>query len=112
VQESFLLYPAYKSGHLIHAQIDGSSSLRATLLNRRGHPLALSTGYLSREDNPTKKIPFFTNREGKVFVNGLKEGRYELYINNKNLKTRVSIPPSSEPIEDLGVLQLKKGVEK
>lgn len=108
-QESFLLHPAYKSGHLIEAKIDGKVSFRAVLLDHRGKKLPLSTGHLVKENEPAQKVAFFTNREGKVFINGLKEGRYIVKVEAKNLETAVSVQLSREAVQDLGRLQLKKG---
>lgn len=110
-QENFLLYPTYKSAHLITAKIDGQKSLRAILLDLEGKPLSLATGHLTPESAPTEKIPFFTNRDGKVFINGLKKGRYILKINGKRLTQTFSISRKPNPVEDLGALPLKKGVD-
>lgn len=94
-QESFVLIPKYKSGHLFIVGQAGQIALRARLESINGSPLNLKVGYLVSATNPEKIFPFFTNRNGLLFVEGVAPGIYKLKI---------------EEFEDIEIdLQAKKG---
>ncbi len=94
-QESFVLIPKYKSGHLFIVGQAGQIALRARLESIKGSPLNLKVGYLVNATNPEKVFPFFTNRNGMLFVEGVAPGIYKIKI---------------EEFEDVEIdLQAKKG---
>jgi outer membrane usher protein len=82
-QERFILFPRYKSGHLIRVHVTGSLSLRLRLTDEGADSLALLSGQMIPINSESKELEVrdvFTNRQGQLFVDGLRPSQYELMI--------------------------------
>lgn len=73
VKEKFVVYPTYRSAHLIALEDKGSVTVEGRLVSRDGTPLALRVGEVNGK-------PFFTSQEGQFYIEGLNPGRYMLTI--------------------------------
>jgi outer membrane usher protein len=102
-QEHFVLYPRYRSGHLIPVELTGSFALRGLILIEDA-PLALKVGVLRAIDSE-QEILFFTNRQGEFFIDGVMTGQYELVVDKKVLELVLSEGSAVNGILNLGVLQ-------
>jgi outer membrane usher protein len=82
-RERFVLLPRYKSGHLIRVHVTGSLSLRLRLEDEDFEPLTLQSGQMRPVDQESDGLDIravFTNRQGHLFVDGLRPAHYELVI--------------------------------
>lgn len=105
-QSEYTAEPGARSGYSIMVGDDAYRSARGYLLYK-GEPVALASGILrlvgAREDQ-TKSI--FTNREGRFFINGLKEGIYEVALNGPySAIVRIEIS-GDNPLIDLGNVEV------
>ncbi|MDO9183675.1 MAG: hypothetical protein Q7U04_14775, partial [Bacteriovorax sp.] len=62
-QESFVVYPHYRSGHLFVVGKSGLVVLKGILTDKDKKPLPLKVGYWTSQNG--KVTPFFTGREGE-----------------------------------------------
>lgn len=83
-RERFVLLPRYKSGHLIRVHVTGSLSLRVRLEDENAKVITLTSGQMrpieSQKDQELDVREVFTNRQGVLFVDGLRPAKYELVI--------------------------------
>ncbi len=79
-QESFVLLPRYKSGHLFIVGEAGQVALRGFFVDSKKNPLVYKVGYLIESDNREKIIPFFTNKNGQVLIEGVAPKKYKIQI--------------------------------
>lgn len=101
-QEKFVVYPAYRSAHLIRLNDKGSLTLQGQLIDRAGKPVALKVGELQGR-------VFFTGRDGEFTIEGVEaqnkksvlklEGFEEYSLKLKGLK---------RGLIDLGALTLEE----
>lgn len=100
VKEKFMLYPTYRSAHLITLRERGAVVLTGTILNADGTPVSLQVGSLN-------DIPFFTNTDGMIFIEGVEPGRYELSLPDREEKIPVFVNEDDKGMKNLGTIQLK-----
>ena len=80
----------------------------ATLQNSDGKPLDLEVGSFVYVQDPSLKVQFFTNRTGKLFVQGLKTGTYKLeLIGDAYLAVTVEVPKDAKSPFQLGTITLE-----
>jgi outer membrane usher protein len=92
--------PIGKSGGTIMAS--------AILLKPNGKPFDLEVGTFIFENDPTLQVQFFTNRMGKLFVQGLKSGDYKVEIlGSQYANFTVSIPEEVTSPYQLGIITLE-----
>lgn len=100
VREKFVLFPTYRSAHLIRLHERGSISISGRLIDREGNPIALSVGTVG-------SVTFFTNRDGVFFIEGITPGPLELKLDGRDGKISVKIGKNRRGLVDLGQLQFK-----
>lgn len=96
-REKFVVYPTYRSAHLIPLKDRGTVVLTGELVNSKGKPLALKVGEVGGK-------PFFTTREGRFFIEGLGAGNYTLKINDSDVGIPLKVNKSERGVKDLGVV--------
>jgi outer membrane usher protein len=99
-QEKYTIYPTYRSAHFIQLESEGSVNLQGKIL-LNGQPAALQTGKIG------DKI-FFTNREGKFFIEGLKAGTHQLMLDEREETFSITINENERGLKNLGVIGLKE----
>lgn len=102
-QESYILYPRFRSGHLFIVGKDNLFVLKGTLIDQNKTPISLKVGYFTTADN--KVLPFFTNRDGDFFIEGATSQQGILQL-DEELYLPFSLTTVSEKkgIVDLGKL--------
>ncbi|MBY0515833.1 MAG: fimbria/pilus outer membrane usher protein [Bacteriovoracaceae bacterium] len=98
IQERFVVYPTYRSAHVINIQDKGSVVLTGLLVDTKGVPLALKVGNVSGK-------PFFTSREGRFFIEGLEPGVHQLTIEGLE-SIDLEVDKTARGIKDLGRLEM------
>ncbi len=101
VQEKFVVYPTYRSAHLIPLEDKGTVVLGGQLVDKDGRPLGLRVGEVGGR-------PFFTTREGRFFIEGLEEGTHMLKLSDDHQGLRIRVPPRARGIKDLGVVPYRE----
>lgn len=99
-KEKYVLYPTYKSAHLIRLEEKGAVILRGKLVQPDGTPWALQVGNLSGNT-------FFTNREGEFFIEGVERGKYNLNLEGNETSYTVNVSATDLGYKDLGVITLE-----
>lgn len=99
-QEKFMLYPRYKSAHLIKLEERGAVILTGKIIDSSGAPYALQVGSISG-------VPFFTNREGEIFIEGIETGNHVLQLDNKDISYPIFINEDERGMKNIGVIKLK-----
>lgn len=100
VQEKFVVYPTYRSAHLIQLKDKGTVVLTGMLQTPDGKPLALAVGEVGGK-------PFFTTREGRFFIEGLDPGAHNLLIEGWQ-PFELKLDPKSRGIKDIGTLNMQQ----
>lgn len=100
-KEKFILYPTYRSAHLIKLSERGSVILLGRIQKPDGSPIALQVGSIG-------SVPFFTNRDGQIFVEGIEAGSHELAIDGLEDKFYFSVSGDERGYKELGTIQLKE----
>ncbi|MGB3739358.1 MAG: fimbria/pilus outer membrane usher protein [Pontixanthobacter sp.] len=72
------LVPGFRSGYTFDIGSAGSATVVARLLAVSGEPVSLATGTVS--DDAEEVARFFTNRTGRMVVEGLAPGRYRVRL--------------------------------
>jgi outer membrane usher protein len=101
VKEKFMLYPTYRSAHLIKLQERGSVILTGRLVNLDNTPIPLQVGQIGG-------VPFFTNRNGEIFVEGIEAGKHELVIEGREDTYLIDVSKTDRGMKDLGIIQIKE----
>lgn len=100
-QERYVLYPTYRSAHLVPLKERGSVSIQGQLVTKTGNPVALQVGHLG-------EITFFTNRDGKFYVEGIEPGTYTLILEDMKGKANIKINKNKHGIIDLKQVYLEE----
>jgi len=101
-QEKYIVYPTYRSGHLIKLQEKGAVILVGKLRRPNGANWALQVGQLSGDKT------FFTNRDGEFFIEGVEPGRYELKLDGIEGIIMINISKDETGLKDIGILTLEE----
>lgn len=99
-KEKFVLFPTYRSAHLIKLHERGAVVLMGQVLLPDGAPASLQVGRLNGK-------PFFTNRQGVIYIEGVEAGTYDLTLDNREEIIKVKISKDQRGMVDLGVLQFE-----
>lgn len=87
------LLPSYKSGVSVVVDINRFISMRSQIVDSQGRSLKLQSGRVLNSKSGAEVASFFSNREGKIFVEGLLPGSYLLEINDDHyLKAPFEVP--------------------
>ncbi len=108
-QESFVVYPRKNSGHLFVIGKEGFLVAQGKLLNRKNQPIGLKVGYWMSEFG--RRVPFFTNREGDFFIEGIEASRGSIILSSdKSYKPlALDLRKRAHGINDLGSLVIEEG---
>ncbi len=101
--------PGARSGVVVTAGTDASVILTARLVDGEGAPHALKAGDLVRLDDQEAKEPvsFFTNRRGRIAIEGLKPGRYRLSLYlNPRVDLEIEIAPDETGLFRAGIIMV------
>jgi len=106
--QNYVLQGTLNSGQAIPVGKPGGITIaQATLLKPDGKALEMDVGYFVYVEDPELKVQFFTNRSGRLFVQGLKSGEYTIDMLGDRYETlTVTIPKGVESPFDLGELIL------
>ena len=99
-KEKFILFPTYRSAHLIKLNERGAVVLMGQILQADGSPASLQVGRLNGK-------PFFTSRQGMIYIEGVEAGSYDLTLDNSEQVIKVNISKDERGLVDLGTLQLE-----
>jgi len=100
-KEKFIVYPTYRSAHLIKLNEKGSVILTGRILNSDGSPVSLQVGSINN-------VTFFTNRDGAVFIEGVEAGTHELKIEGREDTFTFNVKKDERGFKNLGVIELKE----
>ena len=100
-KEKFVLYPTYRSAHLIRLEEKGSVILTGKIVNEDGSPLSLEVGTVG-------SVTFFTNREGEIFIEGLEAGTYEMSFPEREDKKMISVSQDDRGLKNIGIILIKE----
>ncbi|MES2527068.1 MAG: hypothetical protein V4598_08265 [Bdellovibrionota bacterium] len=100
-KEKFVLYPTYKSAHLVKLVDQGMVTLKGSLTKTDGTPWPLQVGHAGDKT-------FFTNREGNFFIEGIEPGSYVLTLEGTTSKIKVDVPENAQGIKDLGSMIMEE----
>lgn len=98
--------PEYKRGHLLESSLIHYMAMQAQIVDSKQQPLSYISGKVLTETGE-QHSSFFSNRNGRIFVEKLTPGIYTLEIaGDQPSSVMISISPSKQII-DKGVLQFK-----
>jgi outer membrane usher protein len=100
-KEKFVLFPTYKSAHLITLEDQGMVMLKGTLTKTDGSPWPLQVGHLGDKT-------FFTNRDGVFFIEGVEPGSYVISLEGNTSKIKIDVPEDAQGIKELGNMILEE----
>lgn len=100
-KEKFVLFPTYKSAHLVKLVDQGMVILKGALTKSDGTPWPLQVGHMGDKT-------FFTNRDGIFFIEGVEPGSYSMSLEGTTSKTKIDVPDSAQGIKDLGSMILEE----
>lgn len=102
--DRFAVLPGFKSGTKIVVGTDATVFLRGRLHDHEGEPVSLLAGELSHEG--AEPIVFFTNRTGRIRVEGLSPGTFTLRMFDGRGPIEIVVPAGTTGAYDVGVLSL------
>ncbi len=100
-KEKFVLYPTYRSAHLIKLEDKGSLMLRGFIQKPDSTPWVLQVGRIG-------EATFFTNRDGEFFVEGIEPGKYEVSLDGQPNKVFITIDENERGIRNIGTLIIEE----
>lgn len=101
MKEKFMLFPSYRSAHLIKLHERGSVVLVGRLINMDGSPIPLQVGTIGN-------VTFFTNRQGEIYVEGVEAGTYDLKLEGREDTVKITVGKGDRGIKELGTIPLKE----
>jgi outer membrane usher protein len=104
-QESFVVYPRYRSGHLFVVGKSGLLVLRGVILDQNKNPLPLKVGFWTSATG--KSTPFFTGREGEFTIEGVEATKGKIQLDDEIFDAReVNLEPTQIGLIDIGSIEL------
>ncbi len=108
-KDYYWLFPTYKSGHVIDIGEPGNVLLIGHLVDQNKVPWKLVVGELVNVKDSNDKIEFFTDKQGRFMIEGLKSGEYSIIVSEvKHLPTKMIIRDDIQGIFKIGNIILKK----
>jgi outer membrane usher protein len=99
------LEPTYRSGARIRLGQVATANITATLLWADGKTAVLQAGSLKGADGT--ETDFISNRDGAVFLHGLKAGTYEAFlVTHPEANFTITIPETKEKDLNLGSIRV------
>lgn len=102
------LVPSLRAGYRVDLGGDLQATLIATLTARNGEAIALATGRIF-DDAGEQVARFFTNRTGRLVVEGLETGQYRIVMDGTGLQGAVAIAEGDAGLVDRGTIALEVG---
>lgn len=104
-QESFVVYPRFRSGHLFNVGKSGFLVIRGTIVDKNKKPQPLKVGYWMTDSGQT--IPFFTGREGEFFIEGVEPSIGKIQIDSEEFESvKIDLKKSKSGLIDIGSVEL------
>ncbi|WP_157490805.1 carboxypeptidase-like regulatory domain-containing protein [Enterovibrio coralii] len=108
-QSQFSIAPGAATGHSLMVGSDASYTAMGVLLDADGKPISYLQGELS---NGKLHTPFFTNKGGRFYVQGVGPGTYTLTVSGKGFEpVSVVIEKTDKRLIELGILHVKREEE-
>lgn len=106
-QSQFMLRSPHKAGYKLPVGSEYTVSASGSLRDHLGKPVPLAVGSAISLDDPTApKKEVFTNSMGRVSIAGLKEGRWEITLQNDlQLHYRLDVPKGAKGLFKFGTLE-------
>lgn len=98
-KEKYVLYPTYRSAHIVRLEDKGAVMLRGFLMKENGKPWELQVGHAGDK-------PFFTNRDGEFFIEGLEAGTYRVKLDGIENEVQITVSEDDKGIKNIGTLVL------
>lgn len=105
-QENYVLFPTYKSGHLVFVGAPGKVTVRGKLVSPNGEE-GLRTGEITGEG---VSAMFFTNRKGQFLLENLMPGTYKLKTDDER-EVEFTIPEKTKGLFEIGNLEIESWEE-
>lgn len=96
-QEKFVLFPTYKSAHLINLRDRGSVVVRGRIVDEYGESYSLKVGSIGDD-------LFFTDRQGNFYLEGLSPGEHPFKIEGSEQENQIIVEKNSRGFKDVGVI--------
>ena len=104
-QESFAVYPHYRSANLFVVGKSGLVVIRGILVDKNKNPLPLKVGTWKGKSGKT--IPFFTGREGTFYIEGVEAKSGQIQIDDELYNPLdVNIESNQKGIINIGTIEL------
>lgn len=104
-QESFVVYPRYRSGHLFTVGKSGFLVVRGFILDKDQKPQPLKVGFWISKSGKT--TPFFTGREGEFFIEGVSPELGQIQLEGDDFEAReINLEKSKSGMIDIGNIVL------
>ena len=104
-QESYVVYPNYRSGHLFVVGKSGMLVLKGIIIDKNKKPLPLKVGFWTSKAG--KVTPFFTGREGEFFIEGVEPTMGKLELNDEQFDGReLNLETHKRGMIDIGNIEL------
>ncbi|MBC7538953.1 MAG: fimbrial biogenesis outer membrane usher protein [Bacteriovorax sp.] len=104
-QESFVVYPHYRSGHLFVVGKSGLLVLRGFIVDKDKKPQPLKVGFWTSTTG--KVTPFFTGREGEFFVEGVEPTKGKIQLDDEQFEAKeINLESSKKGLIDIGNIEL------
>jgi outer membrane usher protein len=104
------LMPAAATGYLLTIGSDASYTASGYLKRLSGEPIEYRQGRVLVDD---EQIEFFTNKQGRFFIQGLRPGIYTVELYGLQISPVViSIPESDTSLIDLGEITVMPNNDK
>ncbi|MDA1132456.1 MAG: hypothetical protein O2905_04435, partial [Proteobacteria bacterium] len=100
--------PGYKAGTRVEVETAATVLLTAVILDENGAPVALAGGRIDKPgDAAFAPVLTFTNRAGRMTLEGLAAGAFELnLVSHPGRPIGIEIPADAEGIFDAGLMRL------
>lgn len=108
-QESFVVYPRRGSGHLFVIGKSGLLVLKGRVLDQKKNPLGLKVGFFTSSQTQ-KSTPFFTDREGQFFIEGVEPGLGTIQLDDEKFSpTQIDMSGKKQGMVEAGDIILPDG---
>jgi outer membrane usher protein len=102
---AFEFFAPYKAGYKVLIGSEFSITASGILLDAKGKPAVLQACAVTASRYPDKRIDAFTNADGVFSVPGLKDGDWQLELNDDpSVKYTLHIPEDAGALVELGTL--------
>ncbi|MAA80601.1 MAG: hypothetical protein CL916_15200 [Deltaproteobacteria bacterium] len=108
--QQFILESRLNTGQAIPIGKPGGVIMASAILHKPNEkPFDLEVGTCTYVDDPTLVVQFFTNRKGKLLVQGLKSGTYSVQLlSNEYADFTIEVPKDAQSPFNLGTITLKR----